>query len=125
MIFKSAIQPLCRSCGKPIRKHTETVYPRGDKVMGTAVPSTLYSKADCQALTNKQVVSVSYHQGYDFDDKPTGERWVWAFSTWDGESYVDRFFCGGPCRDRFAYACARIGKVLAPYNEAVAKRGRA
>ncbi|UTC29748.1 hypothetical protein BAJUN_01180 [Bajunvirus bajun] len=54
-------------------------------------PKTL---ADCQRLTNHQVVSI---HGYD-TRYPDREHEIEAFTTWDGETLHDPYFChGGRC----------------------------
>lgn len=88
-------QPFCRYCGKAIRKRTNSVTCWGGKHPSGTI---LRSKEDCQRLSNEKVVSVSYHEGV-----------VWSFSTWDGESYVDRFFCNDDHAKRFGYAAAKAG----------------
>ena len=112
MAFKSPVQPLCRSCGKPIAKRTKMHSVRGSE-------QPLRSKADAQKLTNERVIFLRYHTETDAYMKPTGKRRIWFFTTWDGESYVDEFFCTNNCAMRLAYACARVGKVLSGYKEAV------
>lgn len=88
MRHRSPHRPHCRQCNKPIRKWTDTVYPaKGD----------CRSKADCQKLTNQSVVSVSYWV----------DGSVMRFSTWDGESYDDPYFCSGKCAEIFGYRAAK------------------
>lgn len=119
-------QPLCRHCGKPIAKHTESVYvrdPQGGSPFSRAIEGPLYSKAECQERTNKQVISLRYYQKYDYEtDSRVGPRYVTSFNTWDGESYVDGSFCSGTCATKFAYLMARHGHCTKAYNEAMAAR---
>jgi hypothetical protein len=116
MAYQSSKQPHCRCCGKPIPKYTDNVYVRHSDDLGPRlsgqVEGPLFTKADCQAKTNHQVMSVAYEHG---------ERRVWKFSTWDGESYVDEFFCKGTCATRLAYVMARGGHCTVAYNDAVKK----
>lgn len=104
-------RPLCVCCGKPIPKRTDLVWVRDpDSIQGGVQPHVagpLYSKADCQRLSNHQVASVSYMPRH-------GERRVSHFTVWNGESYVDEFFCKGSCANRFAYVMARAGRCTKP-----------
>ena len=105
MRYRSHRQPLCRCCGNPIRKHTETVQPK----------EVLKNKADCQRVSNYQVVSVSYRDVWS-DDPDTGERvrsrgTVFCFTTWDGITYEDEFFCTGSCAQRFGRFAAKHADV--------------
>lgn len=150
MTYRSASQPLCRYCGKPIAKHTESKSvrdPRGGNAAG-AIAGPIHSKAECQRLVNQTVVSVSYHpddssiygpadpslepikvkgSGYthayetERHRRPDQPRLVSGFSTWDGESYADEFFCNGKCALRFAYVMARDGHCTVAYNNAKRK----
>jgi hypothetical protein len=127
MSFKSPIQPLCHYCGKPIAKHTQSVYvrdPRGG-VLGTlhTVEGPLHSKEECQRTVSDRVVSVSYEPDYSSlyvgGRAPGTPRLVASFTTWDGESWRDEFFCNGTCAARFAYLMARSGHCTTAYNMAV------
>lgn len=120
MKYRSETQPLCRGCGKPIPKWTDHVWVRNpDSIQNRAtsrhVMGPLHSRDDCQRLVNERVVSVRYWGAGD-------NRHVSYFSVWDGESWADEFFCGGPCRDRLAYGAARAGQVMPEYNEAMRRR---
>lgn len=119
-MFRSARQPLCRYCGKPIAKRTESVYPTSTRREN----SNLFSKADCQKGRNDIVISVEYTYEIDHedDDKPTGLRWVSRFTVWDGETYIDEFFHNGECARKFAYLYARGGNATVAYNNALRKQ---
>jgi len=65
--------------------------------------------ADCQKLTNETVVSVEYQYETDSNYERTGRRVVHSYSTWDGESYKDEFFCNGEHAKYFGYAAAHHG----------------
>lgn len=123
--FKSKTQPLCRCCGKAIKKRTVAFivdkHPPGPNVHHTnsefwrhvysdPLPKT---KADCQRLTNLEVVSLRKHNGD-----------VVHFGAWDGESYDDEFFCTGGCAQRWGYVMAELypNRVSKSYNEALALR---
>lgn len=66
-------------------------------------------------FSNWKIVSVSRN-------KYAGDKIV-SFGEWDGESYVDEFFCTGRCARHFGYACAIDGMTTHKYREAVAKQG--
>ncbi len=117
MTYKSAKRPVCRSCGRPIAKSTFTYYLRapdpnvtqhggnldfaGSKTLDVdAYPAT---KAEAQRLVPEQIVSVSH--GWS-----ASEGKIARFSTWDGESWKDEFFCGGVCAQRYGYRMARMFK---------------
>lgn len=52
------------------------------------------TREDCQRMTNQQVVSV---RGYDMR-YPDREHEIESFTTWDGETVEDPYFChGGRC----------------------------
>lgn len=120
-MFQSSTQPLCRCCAKPIPKRAEGVYPRGITGGGGGIASNdtgLYSKADCQALTNGIVLAVGYSYETDSHYERTGKRWVHKYTVWDGETYEDEFFCGGTCVQRFARVMARAGNMTVAYQKA-------
>lgn len=106
MTFKSTTQPHCRYCGKPIRKHTRTVWINGGFLPGNDSDSSRHvvvdppprTAADCERLTNWQVLSVRRSRGGDT---------ISRFSEWDGESYADEFFCTGTCAQAMGYAACR------------------
>jgi hypothetical protein len=113
MRHRSNSQPYCINCGDRIRKYTtahhfSTLGMKDTEFSKTHPLPNPKTKAECQRLTNQQVVSLRYSQNYD-DGKPVGKRWVYSFTSWDGETYEDAFFCSGTCATDFAYACARAG----------------
>lgn len=95
-------QPLCVCCGKKIAKRTEKVF-----FSLTTDPVLTYEEA--KARTNKKITA---HRWFKFwnDDRMT--RVISDISVWDGESYVDPFFCNGTCAKEFAYAAARTGMKM-------------
>ena len=125
MSYRSKQPPHCRYCGKPIPKYTNTHF---FSWTDDAAPLSL---ADCQQLTNQQVVSVRYGPSYR-NGQCTG-RQIRVYSTWDGESYRDQFFCNDNHAKLFGYAAARWNdghlsmgayrKAMAQYqtNEGVSK----
>ena len=116
--------PLCRYCGTPIAKRTRRVWLhtkprhgcRDDSIARTIVVAAFpTTKAECHKLTNWHVSSVSKaaRSGREgFKDE------IDCFTEWDGESYVDQFFCTGNHAKLFAYASARAGHVMAAWQEA-------
>ena len=113
MTFKSAAQPSCLWCHKPIAKDTirhnmttPAQWGQSFKQRFDAMPKT---KADCQKLTNETVVSVEYQYETDNNYDQTGRRVIHSYSTWDGESYKDQFFCNGEHAKAFGYAAAHHG----------------
>lgn len=149
MKFKSKTQPLCRYCGKPIAKHTETVsvhekqpkttyeepevvqvdgkWERTGKTvtrnyaMGRYLVGSFQTKAQVQRLLNETIVSVQYNRPMR-DGEPTGHKYIDKVTVWDGESYADEFYCTGEHAKAMGYAAARAGKATADYNEALLKQ---
>lgn len=131
MPFTSSVQPLCRACGKPIAKHTRSVW-FGRTGSGTGFDSGAYrrekprSRAEAQAMFNEQITAVRWNRAVRDGQRVPQEDYISDVYLWDGESYVDEFFHSGACATRLAYACARGGQALKPYNDAVlARRGQA
>jgi hypothetical protein len=135
MIFKSKTQPLCHYCGKAIRKYTTLhfIKVQGD---GTNISESEHwryivvadkasrprTKAECQMLTNLPVVSVSYNHRMDEYDGERKREAVSTFTSWDGESYEDEFFCKGDHAKAFGRLMAKAGRCTSHYNEALAKQ---
>ena len=117
-MFKSAIQPLCRACGKPIAKrtsgvlfgctHVSTFYYRTEKPLSIAVVRTFF---------NEQVVSVSWRK-----DSQGNKLYIDGATIWDGETYEDEYFHSNVCAVHLARACASAGRALTPYNDAIEAR---
>jgi hypothetical protein len=135
--FKSHEQPLCRCCGKPIRKWTthvhivpeRTKYNSGDSSWSRTVVSAtpLKTKADCQRHSNQQVVSIKYTVDYDnsYPAQPIPEtRRVYSFTEWDGESYDDELFCNNACAQELGRLAARNNKLQTVAYVAAIKRRR-
>lgn len=121
MRFKSATQPLCRNCAKPIPKFTTTTYFGGTGLRGSRLDAPR-SKAEVQALVNEQVISVKWSRGDDYYAQKIGHDYIHAAGLWDGETYTDDTFCRQPCAVEFAYKCAEAGHATVRYNNAIAKR---
>jgi ribosomal protein L24E len=120
--------PLCRYCGKPIKKVTCTIYVREGERQQYETDSLFIryiypvdrprSLADCQKLSKDQVVSMRYGRKWDGDaEQSTG--FVSIFTTWDGKSYTDDYFCNGEHARNFGYVCAREGRCTSDYNAAL------
>jgi hypothetical protein len=130
MTHKSATQPLCLWCGKRIAKVTTS--HRTPKTGFTFDKSEIVTLEELRRTTNEKIVSVKYHHEHEsYEDLTPGEiyakqlkrhvsgrRTVYSYTTWDGESYVDEFFCNGDHAQRFAYAAARHGLRLKGRNAA-------
>src|SRR5215469_10823056 len=114
-------QPLCRSCGKPIAKHSETVYFRDPENVGKpGMPASHLgisrhldvaypqSKAEAARHVNGEIISVRRWPGCG----------ITAVGVWDGETYRDQFFCSNACAIRLGRAVARQGMVMPEYNAA-------
>jgi len=136
MAFISDTQPLCRYCGKPIKKHTRTLYfgagETSQKISSDLVayrPEKPTSKAEAQKLVNEQIVSVGWAvQWCDGEDgSRVSERdYIDKATTWDGVSYVDEFFCTAEHARWFGYAAVRTGIAMPDYHNAIKqqKEGR-
>ena len=122
--------PLCRYCGKKIAKRPTTVwletkerdFPSNFRFSRYLVVSELpRTKEDCQKLTNKTVISISRQVKYDYETDTRSKEFIRSFNEWDGESYIDNYFCNGGHAKRFAYAVASAGLGSKAYNEAKEK----
>lgn len=128
--FKSPTQPLCRFCGRPIRKWT-TYYQFGPDHRSAgdeARRGKPLSIAEAQREINSgRIVHVKWKTPTQLEHSefvPTGEpRWICEASVWDGESYADGFFDTGSCAQSYAYMVVEAcGLVSKNYNAALAKR---
>ena len=96
----------CIVCGRSIRKriHDVSVRPMSDSAGGRTSPdlhADLRTKADCARHTNAPfIVSISRNRS----------GCVTRFGTWDGESFVDRYFCTNSCARSQGYASADSGQ---------------
>lgn len=116
MAFRSQVQPLCRRCAKPIKKSIVTHYFGQGGIDSDGIRhhhEAVFTKAEAKRYLNDQIVSVRY-----------GYQGSIIVGTWDGESYVDEFFCVQRCAVEFAYAAVRhqSGLAMPAYHEAIAKR---
>lgn len=127
-MIKSDTQPLCRWCGKPLRKYTERRHP-SPQVLGFDDPN-LRAMEDCQRRENQRVVSVQYRWDYDriSDEKIASSKRIHSYAVWDGVSYeaVLGFFCTNNCAMYLGQSAARDHNLAGiAYNEAVRKTARA
>lgn len=123
MLGKSKEPLYCRYCGKGIKKYTTVVevreVPGGELNVDTSWHRYLYlgkgnklfNKADCQKHTNLKVISVNYWNGN-----------VHSFHVWDGESYVDPYFCTGTCARLIGYQAAVKGWSTEQYAKRFKKK---
>lgn len=126
---KSAIQPLCRFCGKPIRKWT-TAVQFGREADGrpgirsqyfAQRPEYPHSKEEAQKLVNEKIVSTRWERGYWAEKH--GQPYIDQVTVWDGESYMDLYFCTGEHAKEFAYAvAARNDMAMQAYWDALAEQ---
>jgi hypothetical protein len=116
-MFKSNKQVFCRWCGKRIAKHATHVNVREEPshydrksswndYIYLGKGNRLRSKTECQKHTNQKILSVSYRDQW-IDD--VNDRYVSYFNIWDGESYVNEFFCSGTCAQQMGRAAAAKG----------------
>jgi hypothetical protein len=110
--------PLCRCCGKPIKKVTHTYWfgrgQRRDDDFSTEVPEKPASREEAQRLVNQKIVSLQW-----YDEK---REWVWRATTWDGQTYVDQYFCTLRCAADLGVAVARQGWKMPAYDAALERR---
>lgn len=130
MKFKSSIQPLCRACGKPIAKHTRSIYfgasPGSSGSMIESGQSRFdkpRSRAEAQRLVNEQITSHTWRRVSRNGERLPEEDYIDRINVWDGETYEDEFFCKQNCAADLGRAMARQDWYLRPYKDAVVKRG--
>jgi len=118
-------QPYCRWCGKAIAKRSKIVWvaeePQSEPRPGhvyTGKGHRLRSKAECQPYTNQTILSVKYMEERDDDNRVIG-RYVWSFTVWDGETYIDQYFCNGEHARFFGYAMAKKGWGTMEFHKVV------
>lgn len=105
MSFKSPTQPYCRCCGLPIGKRTERHLFGQSRREGVAGqdrnhPERPTTRQEAQRYLNGRVMSISHYRPGHAED------YIFAASTWDGESYTDHLFCKQACAVAFGRMCA-------------------
>ena len=106
------MRPLCRYCGKPIPKKTNGLYfgvAPVEAEKGRGRVERPVDKAEAQRFVNGEITSVRYDTRAR-EDAANGHtrtievaRYVCQAMFWDGESFVDRYFCCGEHARRFGY----------------------
>lgn len=127
MAFKSKTRPLCRYCGKGIAKRTtwkwlvtkQDVALMDNHFVCEKLPQT---KAEAQKLFNEQVTAVKRRKHTDWETDEVTDLGIDQVTLWDGESWVDEFFCNGDHAKCFAYLLAREGRCTNSYNAALRKQ---
>lgn len=71
------------------------------------------SRAEAQRMFNLSIVHHRMSPDRSYVDK---------VALWDGESYMDKFFCSNTCAMVLGYAAARAGSCTGAYNDAVEQR---
>ena len=105
--------PLCRYCGKPLRKWTERLWcyreePSTEAQRRVGVVGVFRSRAELQTVTNKQVVSIDrYLDNQHYREKGLAGM-IHSFGVWDGETYESVSGAGYFDTQRCAVAFARL-----------------
>jgi len=119
MTYKSTTPPLCRYCGGPIAKHTTCLFFGRSKgsVSGHDFVERPASIDEVRKFTNHKVTSVR-RSGTAAD----GSSWVLSANVWDGESYVDEFFCNGVHARAMGVKAAKMGYRMPAYDRAALRQ---
>lgn len=108
MAYQSYARVFCRYCGRPVQKATTTHYfgqnsgMRLDWVKDH--PERPTSRDEVQRLVNEQVVQIRWHGEHP-------NRHIYKAQTWDGESYMDQFFCKNACAEAMGRSAAKFNGV--------------
>ena len=108
----------CLCCNRPVRKNTECV-------LAPRMPNKMVPVDGWEYSGNLHVVARNYEavdpvtetfvMPYDKEDRPEiykrRVRRLRSVHVWDGQSYlpVAKYFCCGPCAQKFARAAAEAG----------------
>ncbi|NEI71019.1 hypothetical protein GR212_15680 [Rhizobium lusitanum] len=111
--------PLCRYCGKALKKKVVSVSFNSyhSRTPGGRRSDRPASREEAQKLFNEKIVSIKYRH----DELG---RYVAEVGLWDRESYVDKFFCKNAHAQDFAYSALRYKPELGTqvYFEALEKQ---
>lgn len=96
---------VCIVCGRNIPKRTVTTFvkPSTARFSGgpwATIEADLRTRAECQAYTNMQIIS---HQ-------KNLDGLIVSFSAWDGQTFVNEYFCRDKCAMAQGQASARHGE---------------
>jgi hypothetical protein len=119
MLHRSSTLPLCRYCAKPIPRHTMTHFFQCSQSSGSREGWIQYrteapeNRAAVERLFNDRVIQIR--------KRPDGS--IYRASTWDGESYIDAYFCKDECARFLGRLFARDrGAATQDYADAMAAR---
>jgi hypothetical protein len=106
MSVKSKTRPMCRWCGRDLRKYTVTHWVVNNPSTYKSEPERYHAgpvqtSAEAKRIVNGEVTSISYF-------RPDHKGGIRTFNVWDGESYLATrgFFCTNECAmDMGAAAC--------------------
>ena len=103
------MKPLCRTCGKALKRKLEYIVFQervGAFIGRTTRPENPTTRKEVERLVNIPVV-------YLRRCKQAGKEHLIAYAAlWDGESYVDPYFCSNRCAETLGRCCAREGTWL-------------
>lgn len=111
--------PVCRSCGKPLRKHVESVW-FGGRLGNEANRPYCTSREEAQRYVDGHIISLKWGLRPVHDDNGVivgqgKDRVISSAGVWDGESYGvhgEGFFCSQNCGYQLGRAAARQGMYL-------------
>jgi hypothetical protein len=111
--------PVCRSCGKPLRKYVESLN-FGGRLGNNRGRPYCSSREEAQRYVNGQIISVKWglrpiHNEAGVIVGQGTDRVIYHAGVWDGESYGvhgEGFFCSQSCGYQLGRAAARQGMQL-------------
>jgi hypothetical protein len=116
-MFASKIQPYCRTCGRAIKRYTITNFFGYANLQNSSSSryhaEEIKTRDEAARQLNERVVS--FRKGY---------RGKAIVGTWDGESYVDPYFCTERCAATFGRMAAREHPTLQTVAAVEAHRAR-
>ncbi len=105
------LAPLCRFCGKTIKKRTRDVYFNSERFrggFGVTMVERPVTREDAQKFFNEKIIASK------FEDDLEG-RCVYRVTLWDGETYINKHFCKNGCAESF-------GRMMAEYDKTVSTK---